>query len=184
MRRLLHAVLLGLIGAGIVHIVVLLLVPVFSEQDAWTRLGSATGLYRMARFEAEAGGPPAVKSVDPLFRAAACRFDLGDGMVQVTAPGRVPFWSVSVYDRDGRNLYSFNDHAATDGRLDVVVLTPAQMIEVRKELPEDFAGSVFVEVPIGEGIVVVRGFVPDESWEPAVARFLDGAACESESFGD
>jgi len=37
LRRLFHAVLLGLVGAGIVHIVVLLLVPEFSERDAWSR---------------------------------------------------------------------------------------------------------------------------------------------------
>ncbi len=105
-------------------------------------------------------------------------------MVQITAPGQVPFWSVSVYDRNGHNVYSFNDHSATDGRLDTVVLTPAQMIEVRKELPEDFAGSIFVEAPIGEGIAVIRSFVPDESWKPTVRRFLAGATCDLEGFGD
>ena len=55
-------------------------------------------------------------------------------MVRIKAPGNVPFWSVSVYDRSGHNIYSFNDHTATGGKLDSVVLTPAQMIEVRKEL--------------------------------------------------
>lgn len=184
MRKLLYATLLGLFGAGIVHIAVLLLVPDFSERDAWSRLAMASDLYRMTRFDAEAGGPPVVKSVDPLFFAAACRFDLTEGMVQVTAPGRVPFWSVSVYDRNGHNVYSFNDHTATDGKLDTVVLTPAQMIEVRKELPEDFAGSIFVEAPIDEGIIVLRAFVPDESWKPTVTRFLSDATCDLESFED
>ena len=47
MRRLLHAILLGLLGAGIVHIVVLLLVPEFSERDAWSRLAMASDLYKM-----------------------------------------------------------------------------------------------------------------------------------------
>jgi len=184
MRRLLYAVVLGLFGAGIVHIVVLLLVPDFSERDAWSQLATRSDLYHMARLDAEAGGPPVVKSVDPLFFAAACRFDLEDGMVRVAAPGQVPFWSVSVYDRNGHNVYSFNDHSATGGRLDAVVLTPAQMIEVRKELPEDFAGSIFVEAPIREGIVVIRSFVPDESWKPTVRRFLAGATCDLEGFED
>jgi uncharacterized membrane protein len=184
MRKVIYAVLLGLFGAGIVHITVLLLVPDFSERDAWSRLAMASDLYRMTRFDAEAGGPPVVKSVDPLFFAAACRFDLNDGMVQVTAPGQVPFWSVSVYDRNGHNIYSFNDHSATGGKLDTVVLTPAQMIEVRKQLPEYYAGSIFVESPIGEGIVVVRAFVPGASWKPTVDRFLGGATCDPETLED
>ncbi len=182
MRRLLHALLLGLVGAGIVHIVVLMLVPDFSERDAWLRLAMASDLYKVTRLDTEAGSAPGVKSVDPLFHAVACRFDLQDGPVQVTAPGGVPFWSVSVYDRNGHNLYSFNDRTTTNGTLNAIVLTPAQMIEVRKELPEGLEGSVFVESDIGEGIVVIRAFVPDDSWKPAVARFLDQSACKLQQF--
>ncbi|TIR15021.1 MAG: DUF1254 domain-containing protein [Mesorhizobium sp.] len=178
MRRLLHAILLGLLGAGIVHIVVLLLVPEFSERDAWSRLAMASDLYRMTRLDAEAGGTPVVKSVDPLFYAAACRFDLSEGMVRVKAPGNVPFWSVSVYDRSGHNIYSFNDHSSTGRVLDSIVLTPAQMIEIRKELPEELQGAIFVEAPIDEGMFVIRSFVPDDSWKPVVSRFLEQSSCE------
>ena len=56
-------------------------------------------------------------------------------------------------------------------------LTPEQMIDVRKEVPPEFQQSVFVETPIGEGIVVVRAFMPDESWTKAIGEFLGGAAC-------
>lgn len=182
MRSLLHAVLLGLLGAGIVHIVVLLLVPEFSERDAWSRLAMASDLYKMTRLDAEAGGAPLVKSVDPLFYAAACRFDLAEGMVRVKAPGKVPFWSISVYDRGGHNIYSFNDHSATAGVLDTVVLTPAQMIEVRKDLPAELQGAIFVEAPIEEGVFVIRSFVPDDSWKPIVSRFLEQSSCELQDF--
>ncbi|TIW78919.1 MAG: DUF1254 domain-containing protein [Mesorhizobium sp.] len=161
MRRLLHALILGLLGAGIVHIVVLFLVPEFSERDAWSRLATASDLYRMTRLD-----------------AAACRFDLADGLVRIKAPGDVPFWSASVYDRGGHNIYSFNDHNANGEKLDTVVLTPAQMIDVRRDLPEDLQGAIFVEAPIEEGIFVVRAFVPDESWKPIVSRFLEQSSCD------
>lgn len=182
MRRLLHAILIGLLGAGIVHIIVLLLVPEFSERNAWSRLAMASNLYRMTRLDAEAGGTPVVKSVDPLFYAAACRFDLSDGMVRVKAPGNVPFWSVSVYDRSGHNIYSFNDHSATGRVLDSIVLTPAQMIEIRKDLPEELQGAIFVEAPIDEGMFVIRSFVPDDSWKPTVSRFLEQSSCELQDY--
>ncbi|AZO63537.1 DUF1254 domain-containing protein [Mesorhizobium mediterraneum] len=182
MRRLLHAILLGLLGAGVVHIIVLLLVPEFSERDAWSRLAMASDLYRMTRLDAEAGGTPVVKSVDPLFYAAACRFDLSEGMVRIKAPGNVPFWSVSVYDRSGHNIYSFNDHSATGRVLDSIVLTPAQMIEIRKNLPEELQGAIFVEAPIDEGMFVIRSFVPDDSWKPVVSRFLEQSSCELQDF--
>ena len=182
MRSLLHALILGLLGAGIVHIVVLFLVPEFSERDAWSRLAMASEFYKMTRLDVEAGGAPVVKSVDPLFYAAACRFDLADGLVRIRAPGDVPFWSASVYDRNGHNIYSFNDHNANGEKLDAVVLTPAQMIDVRRDLPEDLQGAIFVEAPIEEGIFVVRAFVPDESWKPIVSRFLEQSACELQDY--
>jgi len=181
MRRLAHALLLGLLGAGIVHIVVLLLVPEFSKRDAWSRLEATADLYTITPLVAESGGTPVVKSVDPLFQAVACRFDLEDGMAQIKAPGSVPFWSVSIYDRKGHNVYSFNDRSAEKGALDTVVLTPAQMIAVRKDLPETLVGSVFVETEAEQGIAVIRAFVPDDSWKPGVERFLGQASCTSQS---
>lgn len=179
MRKLLYAILIGLIGAGIVHIAVLLLVPDFSRRDAWSRLAMASDLYKITRLQPETGGAPVVKSVDPLFAAVACRFDLDDGMVQVKGPAAsLPFWSASVYDRDGHNIYSFNDHGGSKGILDAVILTPSQMSQVRKDLPAAYQGSVFIEVPIGEGIVVIRAFIPDESWRPAVTQFLGNSSCD------
>lgn len=182
MGKLLHAIVIGLIGAVIIHIVVLLLVPEFSERDAWSNLSMKADFYSMTRLDAEPGSPAPIKSIDPLFAAAACRFDLADGMIQVSAPGSVPFWSVSVYDRSGHNIYSFNDRSATNGQMDAVVLTPAQMIEMRKALPDGFEGSIFVEAPIEEGIVVLRAFVPDESWRPAVTKFLSQSSCDLQQF--
>ena len=37
--------------------------------------------------------------------------------------------------------------------LDFVIVTPTQMIDMRKELPADLESSVFVEADVGEGIV-------------------------------
>ncbi|WP_269932223.1 DUF1254 domain-containing protein [Aminobacter sp. HY435] len=180
MRRLFHALAIALVGLGIAHIVILLLVPNFSERDAWSRLAMVAGPNKVVRLDQDVGGAPVVKSLDPSFYDAACRFDLADGVVRIDNAGKVPYWSASVYDRSGQNIYSFNDRTATDGNLDFVVLTPAQMIELRKELPTEFEKSIFVETPIDEGIVVVRAFVPDDSWRPTISRFLDGINCDTQ----
>ncbi|CAG0994782.1 MAG: DUF1254 domain-containing protein [Rhizobiaceae bacterium] len=180
MLRLLYAVLLGLVGAGIVHIAVLLLLPVVSDRDAWSRLSQAGGLYAVLPLHGAEADRRVLRSADPLFQAVACRFDLADGVTHIRGVGHLPYWSVSVYDRGGQNVYSFNDRSSTAGTLDLVVLTPAQMIEVRKDLPQAYAESVFVEAEIGEGIVVVRGFVPDASWAPIISSELGAAVCTAE----
>ena len=60
------------------------------------------------------------------------------------------------------------------------MLTSAQMIEVRKAVPEDYSHAIFVQVPVNEGIVVVRSFVPDPTWEKATSEFLARIACSKE----
>lgn len=177
MARLSYAVLLGLVGAGIVHIAVLLLLPQLTQRDAWSRLASASEVYVVAPADGSGGAKPVVEAPDPLFRAVACRFDLRDGPVRVEAEGQVPFWSASVYGRSGQNVYNFNDRTAADGRLDFVVVTPAQMIDMRKDLPADLETSVFVEADIDEGIVVVRAFTPDDSWNAIVSSYVRTIAC-------
>lgn len=176
MIRLLYAILVGIVGAGVVHAVVLLLLPHFSERDAWARLLDKADFYRFTRISGE-GAPPVIRAVDPFFDAVACRFDLSEGAVHVEAAGHVPFWSVSVYNRRGQNIYSLNDRAQTLGDLDLVLVTPAQMIELRKNVPKEFEKSIFVEADVGKGIVAVRSFVPDRTWKETIARYLDDAKC-------
>ena len=179
MRKFAYSILLGLVGAGIVHIAVLLLVPTFTEQNAWSRLADSSDLYQVTRVDAGGTPIPMSGSIDPLFQAAACRFDLADGVLHVHAEGRVPFWSVSVYNRSGHTIFSFNDRTAASGALDIVVLTSAQMLDVRKGLTPEFESSVFVEAEVDQGIVVVRSFVPDATWSASVSDFLKGVDCEA-----
>jgi len=176
MARLLLALVLGLVGAGIVHISILFLLPHYTNRDAWAVLSAASGYYDTV--PVGTGATTALsRSIDPLFGASACRFNLEDGPLHVRAPGHVPFWSVSVYDRNGQNIYSFNDRTAADGVVDFVVLTAAQTIEVRKTLPEEFTDSIFVEAELDEGIVMIRAFIPDRGWSEAVGDFLKNVSC-------
>lgn len=167
-----YPALLGLVGAAIVHIAMLLALPHFADRDAWSRLAAAGPTFGFVSLDA------AVGRADPLVDAHACRFDLSDGAARVTAGAGVPFWSVSVYNRRGHNSYGFTDRTVATGKLDLVLVTPAQMIELRKAMPEALAGSVFVEIGDPVGIVVLRAFRPDDSWGPAVETFFRGARCQ------
>lgn len=177
MTRLLHALILGVIGAGIIHIAVLMLVPTYTQRDAWSKLSEISNFYTPTRLDATDDQPALVDSIGPLFDAIACRFDLRDGVTRISGDGNVPFWSVSVYDRKGQNIFSFNDRTTDDGVLDFVIATPAQMIDLRNNLPPDFANSIFVEADVGEGIAVIRGFVPDASWKNRIAAYLRDIDC-------
>ena len=140
-RHRCYAVLLGLVGAGIVHIAVLLLVPQFSERDAWSRLAMASGSLhddparRRSRRRADGEvGRPAV-----LCRRLPVRSDRrhgpGQGAGQRARSGR----SRSTIATATTSIPSTTT-APAGAKLDAVVLTPAQMIEVRKDLAGGSSG--------------------------------------------
>jgi len=178
MYRLLRAIFLGLLGAGIVHIAVLLLLPYVTERDAWSELTTAAPLYTPTRISSSASTLSLGRASDPLTEAVACRFSLEDGPLHVASDDTVPFWAMSIYDRKGQNIFSFNDRTAVDGKVNFVVLTPTQTVELRKDMPAGFEEAVFVEADIEEGIVVIRALVPDRSWRETVSSFVETIGCE------
>ncbi|PSM18160.1 MULTISPECIES: DUF1254 domain-containing protein [Nitratireductor] len=179
MLRLAYVLLSGLIGAAIVHIAILLLLPAYAERDAWSRLEQAGAPNSFVRLPETASATRGARAPDPFMAAGACRFDLSESGVRVQATEKPLFWSVSLYNRWGHNIYSLNDRTASDGLLDLVVVSPDQMIDLRKDLPEDLAGSVIIEVEEDIGIVVVRIFRPDATFAPLVDSFFDAARCQS-----
>lgn len=179
MTRLLYAIIVGIVGAGIVHIAILLLLPVYSERDAWSRVSAVAAPYRLVQLGRGELSDDLLRSADPAFAVAVCRFDLAEGVVRLSAPGHVPFWSISVFDRRGRNVYSLNDRTATERLLDIVVATPVQLLELRKDMPADYDRTIFVEADIGEGMLVLRSFIPDPTWRSVVDGYLAAARCEA-----
>jgi uncharacterized membrane protein len=179
MARLIYALIVGLVGAGIVHITILLMIPYYSERDAWALVSEAGPPYSVHQLRRDGPAARALANADPMFEIATCRFDLSDGSVHIFSEAVVPFWSLSVFDRRGQNVFSLSDRTATGKILDIVVATPVQLIELRKAMPPNYENAVFVEADITEGMIVLRSFVPDLSWLPLVERHLGGAQCET-----
>jgi len=177
MLRLFYVILLGLVGAGMVHIAILFMLPSYSERDIWSRLSAVAAPYAVVNLGPEALRDNAPAPRNPFLLPAACRFDLADGPVHVQSPQTVPFWSVSIYNEDGLNIFSISDRTATDRVLDFVILTTAQMQVIRSGIPSELGRSVFIETDAEEGIALVRVFAPDETWQGVAAAFVAELSC-------
>lgn len=177
MRRTLLFILGGLLLAGIIHIAVVFMVPLFASRDAWAQMKAfgSDGQFHLLP-EPETGAEP-LASLDPRMRYAVCRFSLADGPVRVRASLPNDFWSVAVFDRRGRNIYSLNDRSAERSQLDLAILTPVQMAQLRQDPPSSLETAIVIELPIDKGFVLLRVFVADDSLEAAVAADLGTADC-------
>ncbi|WP_245269370.1 DUF1254 domain-containing protein [Allorhizobium undicola] len=170
------ALLLGLVGAAVLHIVIILALPHFTGKDAYARItreGSAHRFHTLG-LTADAAG---LAQNDPFLHTAVCAFDVSLNPVQLTAQGDVTFWSVGVFDAAANEVYSMNDATAVEGRLDVILGTAAQIAGLRASQPELAGQTVLMEMPQARGYAVLRALAPQQSQLPAVQAFLAEAGC-------
>ncbi len=176
MLKVLLAVITGLVGAALLHLVIILALPYFSEKDAYTRVlaeGERHLFHRLPDLRDRAG----LVQDDPFMEVSVCAYDISQGPVRIYANGPVPFWSVAIYDAASNEVFSINDRTAAAGILDVVLATPVQLTVLRKSLPQPIDQSILVETQQADGYVVLRTMVPQPSFAPAAGAFLSAAVC-------
>ncbi|CAN5366431.1 DUF1254 domain-containing protein [soil metagenome] len=177
MRRLLLSVLGGILLGGIIHIAVVFAVPSYANRDAWAQMHQ---FGRDSQFHVlpipEPGAEP-LASLDPRMVQAVCRFSLVEGPVRIGAALPDEFWSIAVFDRRCRNIYILNDRAADRQQLDLAILTPVQMAQLRQNPPASLETAIVLEVPVEVGFALLRLFVPDDSQMPGAVAALQRASC-------
>ncbi|PWW02202.1 putative membrane protein [Hoeflea marina] len=182
MRSLIHAVAIGIVGAALLHVVIILSLPAWTGRDAWTRvvnLGAPGRFFTLANEP----NPTGLANDDPHIRSAVCRFDITERPLRVTSAGDVPIWSASAFDTLANETFSINDRSAIGEEVDITFVTPAQMLQLRKVMPPALARSVLVELAEPQGYVVLRAIVPGPSSERQVRDYLGEARCTAFDIG-
>jgi len=162
-RRVSYILICGLILAGIIHILIILLIPSFGTKDASDQLARSNNLWDFITLSSV--GTANIADIDPFFEIGACRFDLEEDSLLVSGPETDAFWSASVFTEDGKILYSMNKRTAIDGKLSVLVVNAIQMSHLREIQPEEIETSILVESRNNKGFLVLRVLAPDESWK-------------------
>ncbi|KPF42268.1 DUF1254 domain-containing protein [Rhizobium sp. G187] len=176
MSKLVYALLTGIIGAVLLHIIIILGVPLFTGRDAYTRVtaeGQPFVFHPLSATEDAVG----LSSRNPYLRLAVCHFDIGTQPLSLTAAGGVEFWSMAIYDRDANEVFSMNDRTSVAGDLDVLLATPVQVAQLRKTPIAALAQTILVEHRGTTGYVVLRAMVPQPSLEAEATAFLADAEC-------
>jgi uncharacterized membrane protein len=177
MTRTILFALAGLLLAGIIHIVVVFMVPYYANRDAWAQMEEFGADDQFHVLPLPTAGAEPLPSLDPRMLYAVCRFSLASGPVRITASMPNDFWSIAIFDRRGRNIYSLNDRSAERERLDLAVITPVQMAQLRQDPPPSLETAIVIELPINEGFALLRAFVADETQLSAATTALQTADC-------
>jgi uncharacterized membrane protein len=172
-----------LLLAGAVHVCTILLIPVLATSDGWSRLDALAGEEQFAEIVADEPGS-GVPGLDPLFVNGACRIRLGDAPAAVTTEADDRFWSLALYDPQGTIIFSLNDRTAVDGRLDMLVVSPAQNAALRRAPADPADQRVVVESQFDDLVALLRLFAPTEAARTESRRVLGESECFSEPLSE
>ncbi|MBO3759405.1 DUF1254 domain-containing protein [Ciceribacter sp. L1K22] len=178
LAQILMAIVTGLVGAAVLHIVIILALPHFTGKDAYTRVRAEGAANRFHLLD-DSPDRIGLSNLDPFVKTAVCHFDTTERAARLVSPANAGFWSLAIYDRSSNEVFSMNDRTSLDGVLDVVVASPVQVARLRKAPPDGLASAIIVELPTQAGYAVLRTLAPQASLEAGAAAFLAEAGCVS-----
>lgn len=184
MARAFYTVFSGLVLAGIIHIMIIILVPKYGTKDAWAYLSERSKNYEFTQLQNDANAL-GLSEIDPFFSYGICRYDLNDAPLKMQGDATESFWSASVFDEGGKIIYSLNDRTALNRELSVLVVDQIQGLELKESNWEELDNFILVETNATKGYVVLRALQPDNALvkdsnasENNGSEFLDLVSCE------
>lgn len=124
--------------AGITHITTIFALPAYMGLDPLAEIAGRAKTGEVILLPPSQTGQPGLPFADPAMVQAVCPFDLVDGGLRVHADVVADrLLALSFRTSSGRVFYSMSDLAAQQGKIDVVVLTPAQLDAVEADDDED-----------------------------------------------
>jgi uncharacterized membrane protein len=170
-------ILAGLVLGGIIHIVVILLLPTLSATSAWDQVNALGATSGTKVLQAVAADQPNPLRLDPELAYAVCRLDLRNGPGTVTGTLPQAFWSVAVYGRNGTVIYSTTNRDSTSNLLDLGLFNVAQTRLLAEQKLDVAEGLLIVEAQADDLLVVVRLAPPHPAMRARYEQALSGLKC-------
>lgn len=169
---------LGLVLAGLIHVVAVLTLPMLAPRDAQARLAALGPANTMIHLPAPAAGRQVMPMMAPDVRYAVCRYDLSNGPVRLRARIADELWLIAFYTPLGENFYAVVGADMKQPEVDVIIATSDQTIEeVGVDSPEAFDKVVVVTSPVVEGIALIRAPLAGPSRSAQAERALKDTYC-------
>lgn len=167
----------GLLLGGLIHLAVVLMLPNFATRDLWNQFEALDTFENTTVFAAPAAGDPNPLGLDPALLYWACQLDLDSGPGVVNGALPKSFWSVSVFDRQGRVIYSTTNRSGPGDALDMGVFNPSQMRLLAEQRFEIQEGLLIVESPSDAVMIVIRLAPPHDAMRARYRDALEALRC-------
>jgi uncharacterized membrane protein len=184
--RLLALLLYGLgvlFVAGVVHLIAVLAMPEVATNDAFTRLSAIAKPGGPVLLPRPLPGHELTPFEDPALAQAVCLFDLSHGSMHVRGDvDHDALLTLSFRSRDGRVFYAMTDQAAIHGKIDVRVVTQAQLEALQAEDDEDNPPQELrLVAPQMQGFVLINALAAYPSERAAAEARATSINCAPEA---
>jgi uncharacterized membrane protein len=171
-------IVLGLVLAGLIHIVAVLALPLLAPKNAYARLSAIGPPNTMIELPAATPGRQVMPMMGPDVRYAFCRFDLTNGPVRLNARVADDLWLIALYTPEGDNFYSVAGADMKRSDVDLIISTADQTVEeAGVDAPESSDSVIVVNSPVTEGIALIRSPLAGPSRANRAERALRATAC-------
>lgn len=176
MTKTVIALMTGLIGAAVLHIMIILVLPLYTGSDAWSKvinLGPENEFHVLANQENSTG----LYNEDIHIQSAVCYYDLDDGPLQISTDNSTDMWTFGTFDADTNEVFSMSARSSIGGEVNFLIVTRAQILTLRSEEPDLVSRTIAIEVADTQGYAVLRAIAPDFSQVTEARSFLSSASC-------
>jgi uncharacterized membrane protein len=180
-KKLALPIAVGLVLAGIVHLVSVLIMPNFAERDAYSRLSVIGSTNTVAQMDDPTPFGAVLPATDPAFVTAICLYDLGEGPLRLRVPTSGDYTSVSFYTKRGMAFYAINDRSAGRRVIELDLMNAKQKAALPDDEEVTAADRLIVVAPENEGIVLMRALSRERGARDEVKRRMDAATCGAAS---
>jgi uncharacterized membrane protein len=185
-HRLLTLCLYGLgvvFMAGLVHLISVLAMPQLAPRDGFTRLAAFAKARQPVLLPQPLPGHEVTPFEDPTLAQAVCLFDLSHGPLRVGASlDQDALLTLSFRSRTGRVFYAMTDKAAVHGKIDIRVMTAAQLAAAQAQDDEDNPPQELrLVAPQPQGFVLIDALAPRPSERAAAEARALSVICAPET---
>jgi uncharacterized membrane protein len=171
-------IVLGLVLAGLIHIIAVLTLPMLAPKNAHARLAALGPANTMIELPAPAPGRQVMPMMAPDVRYAFCRFDLANGPVRLKAAVPDDLWLIALYTPEGDNFYSVAGADMKRAEIDLVITGADQTVEeASADAPESSDEVVVVNSPVTEGVALIRAPLVGQSRSAHAEQALKTTSC-------
>ncbi|MGH6852693.1 MAG: DUF1254 domain-containing protein [Methylocella sp.] len=180
------AALLWLLGvlavAGITHIAAIFALPQFAAKDTYARISELAKPGQLTLLQAAGANKQVIPFADPAMVQSVCPFDLSQGGLRLHADVEGDrLLTFTFATSAGQVFYSMTDLAAQQGKIDVVVLTAAQLDIVEAEDDEDNPSQdLRLVAPEPRGFVIVSALAAYRSERADAKERVKSVVCAVE----